>query len=74
MVTGQSKIIPFDSLSEVREKHAKSVIVHCHGVFDVLHAGHLSYFQSAKKNGDLLVVTLTADKFVNKGPNRPYYS
>lgn len=68
------KIIPFDALSNVRERYQKQKIVHCHGVFDVLHAGHLAYFESAKKNGDVLVVTLTADQFVNKGPGRPYYS
>lgn len=46
----------------------------CHGVFDVLHAGHLKYFEGAKKYGDRLIVSVTADKFVNKGPGRPYFS
>jgi rfaE bifunctional protein kinase chain/domain/rfaE bifunctional protein nucleotidyltransferase chain/domain len=48
-------------------------IVHCHGVFDLLHVGHLRYFQEAKALGDVLVVTLTTDKFVNKGPHRPAF-
>jgi rfaE bifunctional protein nucleotidyltransferase chain/domain len=48
-------------------------IVHCHGVFDLLHVGHLRYFQEAKSLGDVLVVTLTTDKFVNKGPHRPAF-
>ncbi|MCE2725320.1 MAG: PfkB family carbohydrate kinase [Planctomycetaceae bacterium] len=48
-------------------------IVHCHGVFDLLHVGHLRYFQEAKAMGDVLVVTLTTDKFVNKGPHRPAF-
>ena len=42
-----------------------------HGVFDVLHSGHIYYFDQAKKLGDILVVSITSDKFVNKGPNRP---
>ena len=48
-------------------------VVHCHGVFDLLHVGHLRYFQEAKAMGDVLVVTLTTDKFVNKGPHRPAF-
>lgn len=43
----------------------------CHGVFDVIHAGHISHFEDVKKKCDYLFVTLTEDKFVNKGPNRP---
>lgn len=43
----------------------------CHGVFDVLHAGHISHFEEVKKKCDYLFVTITEDKFVNKGPNRP---
>ncbi|HEX8098331.1 MAG TPA: PfkB family carbohydrate kinase [Pyrinomonadaceae bacterium] len=49
-------------------------VVHCHGVFDLLHVGHIRHFQEAKKFGDVLVVTLTADNFVNKGPNRPAFT
>ncbi len=49
-------------------------IVHCHGVFDVLHVGHVRYFEEAKAMGDVLVVTLTPDGFVNKGPHRPAFT
>ncbi len=69
-----SKILGLDELPRLREDNLGKRIVHCHGVFDVLHAGHLAYFQSAKKMGDTLVVTLTADEFVNKGPGRPYFN
>lgn len=48
-------------------------IVHCHGVFDLIHPGHIRHFSQAKKYGDILVVTITADKFVNKGPGRPVF-
>lgn len=68
------KILRFEALSSVRAIHPENRIVHCHGVFDVLHAGHLSYFQAAKKRGEILVVTVTADAYVNKGPGRPYFT
>jgi len=70
----REKVIEFKDLSALRSRFPDRKIVQCHGVFDVLHAGHLSYFQSAKQFGDLLVVTITTDKHVNKGPGRPYFT
>lgn len=49
-------------------------IVHCHGVFDLLHIGHIKYFEQAKKYGDVLVVTITPDKYVDKGLERPAFT
>ena len=49
-------------------------VVHCHGVFDLLHVGHVRHFEQARKLGDLLVVTLTPDRFVNKGVGRPAFT
>ena len=46
-------------------------IVLCHGVFDIVHTGHLKYFKLAKQKGDILIVSVTSDQFVNKGPLRP---
>lgn len=68
----QSKIKTFEELSEVLEKDCK--IVQCHGVFDLLHPGHIRHFREAKSLGDKLVVTVTPDRFVNKGPGRPAFS
>jgi rfaE bifunctional protein nucleotidyltransferase chain/domain len=48
-------------------------VVHCHGVFDLLHIGHIRYFEQAGRLGDILVVTVTPDKFVDKGPHRPAF-
>jgi rfaE bifunctional protein kinase chain/domain/rfaE bifunctional protein nucleotidyltransferase chain/domain len=58
-------------LTSVREGKK---VVHCHGVFDLMHIGHIRHFEAAKKLGDLLVVTLTPDRYVNKGPNRPVFT
>jgi len=45
-----------------------------HGCFDLLHLGHVRHLEEAARHGDMLVVTLTADSFVNKGPGRPVFS
>ncbi len=49
-------------------------IVHAHGVFDLLHVGHIRHLEQAKELGDILVVTITPDRFVNKGPHRPAFN
>ncbi len=59
------------TLSVSRSKGKK--IVHCHGVFDLLHIGHIRHFEQAKKLGDILVVTVTPDRYVNKGSHRPAF-
>lgn len=46
----------------------------CHGVFDVLHSGHIRHFEEASKLVDILIVSVTSDSFVNKGPGRPVNS
>ena len=61
-------------LGEIRAQNNHKKIVHCHGVFDLLHIGHIRHFEQAKQMGDLLVVTTTADQFVNKGPGRPVFN
>ncbi len=54
-------------------KKEKKVIVLCHGVFDILHTGHINHFAEAKSYGDILIVSVTADEYIKKGPKRPYY-
>ena len=44
-----------------------------HGVFDLIHLGHLYYFQEAKSYGDILIVSVTSDRYVKKGLNKPYF-
>lgn len=71
----QTKIKTIDELKVItktlREEGKK--IVHCHGVFDLLHIGHIRYFRQARRHGDVLIVTITPDRFVDKGPGRPAF-
>ena len=48
--------------------------VYCHGCFDLMHIGHIKYFQAAKKMGEVLIVTVTPDIYVDKGPGRPVFN
>lgn len=48
-------------------------LVLCTGCFDVLHVGHLYHLEAARQCGDHLVVGITADAFISKGPGRPVF-
>ena len=66
------KINLISSLHKIRKKNKKIVL--CHGVFDLVHLGHIKHFKSAKSYGDYLVVSITVDKFIKKGPGRPLFN
>ncbi len=69
------KIISKDDLKEIENlKNSGKKIILCHGVFDLVHPGHIIHFQEAKKMGDILVVSITSAKYVRKGPGRPYFN
>jgi rfaE bifunctional protein kinase chain/domain/rfaE bifunctional protein nucleotidyltransferase chain/domain len=68
----KDKINLIKSLNKIRKKNKKIVL--CHGVFDLVHLGHIKHFQSAKSYGDYFVVSLTVDKFIKKGPGRPLFN
>lgn len=61
---------------EIRPKLKKAgkTIALCHGVFDLVHPGHIIHLQQAKQMADVLVVSITAAEFVRKGPGRPYFN
>jgi rfaE bifunctional protein nucleotidyltransferase chain/domain len=75
MARPQDKIVTLAELAVIVERlrRAGKSVVHAHGTFDLLHLGHVRHFQAARAMGDLLVVTVTADRFVNKGPGRPVF-
>lgn len=71
----QNKIKCFDEIDPILDSLKKKglKIVQCHGVFDLLHPGHIRHFKRAKEKGDVLIVTVTQDRYVNKGPGRPVF-
>jgi rfaE bifunctional protein nucleotidyltransferase chain/domain len=72
----EAKIKTLDELADMLRslKENGKTIVHCHGVFDLVHMGHIKHFEAAKRQGDVLVVTVTRDEYVNKGPGRPVFN
>lgn len=55
------------------KKNGKTIAL-CHGVFDLIHPGHIIHFEQAKSMGDVLVVSVTSENYVRKGPGRPYFN
>lgn len=70
------KIKSLPEIEKLLEEHRQEglKVVQCHGVFDLLHPGHIRHFKSARSQGDKLVVSVTPDRFVNKGPGRPAFN
>ena len=60
----------------LRPDDARPGTVLCHGVFDLLHLGHIRHLKEARSLGDRLVVSITADRHVEqrKGKGRPQFS
>lgn len=55
------------------KKEGKTIAL-CHGVFDLVHPGHIIHLEQAKEMADVLVVSITAAQYVRKGPGRPYFN
>lgn len=70
-----AKIVSRNSLSQLSKKlrAARKKIIFTNGTFDILHLGHVTYLQAAKKTGDVLVVGVNSDASVRsyKTPDRP---
>jgi rfaE bifunctional protein kinase chain/domain/rfaE bifunctional protein nucleotidyltransferase chain/domain len=69
----RQKIKTREELAKVIGKppRSKSVIM-CHGVFDIVHPGHLRHLMYAKDKADLLVASITADAHITKAEHRPF--
>ncbi len=71
----ESKIKSLSQLKRIllslKARHKK--IVFTNGCFDLLHYGHATYLEAARKKGDILVVGINSDKSVKriKGDKRP---
>ena len=70
-----SKIYQLDALLAQVDtwKASQQKIVFTNGCFDLLHAGHVTYLEAAKKRGNKLILGLNTDRSVTalKGPDRP---
>jgi D-glycero-beta-D-manno-heptose 1-phosphate adenylyltransferase len=75
VINTQSKIIDWSGLAGWRDAQAQAgrKVVVTNGCFDLLHAGHVSYLEAARSQGDCLLVGLNSDESVRnlKGPSRP---
>lgn len=69
------KIMLFDELVKKVEEFKRDgkTIVQSHGIFDLIHPGIITHLNSAKKQGDILIVTVVKDKDVRKGFGRPIF-
>ena len=72
----RDKVRTLDEVAAICEqtRSAGRSVVQAHGTFDLLHLGHVRHLEAARKLGDILIVTVTADRFVNKGPGRPVFN
>jgi len=72
----QKKVVAFEKAPALFDRLRKGgkKIVQCHGTFDLVHPGHIHHLEEARELGDVMVVTVTAEKFVNKGPGRPFFN
>lgn len=61
-------------IKKIRDGDYTLKIVLTTGVFDLVHPGHLDYFEKARSFGDILVVSMVDDEFVQKSPGRPIFN
>jgi cytidyltransferase-like protein len=67
------KIKTIDELcSTIGPRPRKNTVVMCHGVFDLVHPGHIRHLVYAKEKADILVASLTADAHITKASYRPF--
>ena len=50
----------------------KKKVILCHGNFDVVHPGHIRHLDYAKSKAEILIISITADIFIEKGSHRPF--
>jgi len=64
------KVEELQAIIEKIKNHKKTVM--CHGTFDIVHPGHIRHLIYAKEKGDILIASLTADKFITKNKDGPF--
>lgn len=70
-----SYVLALDELEHAAAEWRRdgAVVVLACGTFDPLHVGHNQHLKAARKLGNVLVVAVTADAHVDKGPGRPRF-
>lgn len=66
-IWGTEGVVPLQADNE----HHKKIAL-CHGTFDLVHPGHLRHLAYVRQRCDVLVVSITSDRYVTKGNHRPY--
>lgn len=61
------------ALERERLRAEGKVVVQCHGCFDIVHPGHIRYLRYAKSLGDALIISVTSDRCIDKGFDRPFF-
>jgi rfaE bifunctional protein nucleotidyltransferase chain/domain len=71
----RDKVRTVEQLAQIaaRARTTGETVVLAHGVFDLVHMGHVRHLEAARREGTVLIVTVTADAHVNKGPGRPIF-
>ncbi|MBF0421390.1 MAG: adenylyltransferase/cytidyltransferase family protein [Magnetococcales bacterium] len=71
-----NKIVNLEELGQQAQRYRSEglSVVLCHGTFDLIHPGHIRHLAKSREFGDRLLVTITADRFIKKGPGRPVFS
>ena len=71
----EAKIFDIDRMKSLREtwRNQGQTVVFTNGCFDILHAGHIQYLESAARLGDRLIIAVNSDDSVRKlkGESRP---
>jgi len=71
--TKDGKIKKIDELKKIIGNHPrKKKVIMCHGTFDIVHPGHVRQLYYAKEKAEILIASITADKYVEKGFGRPF--
>jgi len=66
------KIKSIKELKKIISNNSKEKFILCHGVFDVVHPGHVRHLAYAKTKANKLIVSITCDKHIKKGTYRPH--
>lgn len=67
------KIKTVEELAKIIGKRPRwKTVIMCHGMFDIVHPGHLRHLMYAKEKADVLIASLAADVHAAKGNYRPY--